>query len=174
MVTMRRSLRTGKSRGFTLIEMMVVMAVFALMLSLAAPSFSQMIKAQRVRTFSSDLFNDILFARSEAIKRNAPVVVTPKDTASAKDWAKGWDIKTDTLVGGVMTTITLKSREVQSGGVTAAGAGVNVLTFGAAGRLVGVNTTQAITVQHADLPATDQRCVAIDFSGRSSTKAGAC
>lgn len=174
MVTMKIQLHIANRRGFTLIEMMVTVAILAVMLALAAPSFSKMIKAQRVRTIGSDLYNDIVFARSEAIKRNAIVLVRPKDTATAKDWAKGWDVNTDTLVGGVLTTITLKSRAEETGGVTAVAAGVSSLSFGAAGRLTGVATAQKITIQHADISAADQRCVAVDFSGRSSVTAGVC
>lgn len=160
---------TAKGRGFTLIELMITVAMLAILLSLAAPSFSNLLKTQQVRTVATDFYSDLVFARSEAIKRNAMVMITPKDTAAGKDWAKGWDVTT--VVGAA--TATLKSRSAEAAGVTALGVNT-ALSYGAAGRLVGVTTTQSITIAHPDIGALDQRCVTVDFSGRATVKSGVC
>lgn len=56
------------SRGLTIIELMVVVAIVAVILSLAAPSFKRTIETQRVRGVHAQAITDIQFARSEAIR----------------------------------------------------------------------------------------------------------
>lgn len=57
-------------RGFTLIELMIVLAVLAVILTLAAPSFYNFIMLQRLKSVSAQLTTDVQFARSEAAARN--------------------------------------------------------------------------------------------------------
>lgn len=66
--------RTG--HGFTLVELMVVVALAAVVLTLAAPSFSSFFAKKRVEGVLSELVTDLQYARSEAVARNAPVRVT--------------------------------------------------------------------------------------------------
>ncbi len=62
-------------RGFTLIELMIVVAVVAVILTLAAPSFRDLILMQRLRGINAQLVTDLSFARSEAISRGTFVQV---------------------------------------------------------------------------------------------------
>jgi type IV fimbrial biogenesis protein FimT len=64
-----------RHRGFTLIELMIVIALVAVIAALAAPSFGDMIKMQRLRGISSQLATDLSFARSEAVSRGSYVQV---------------------------------------------------------------------------------------------------
>ncbi len=57
------------SRGFTLVELMIVVAIAALLLLLAAPSFQDMILMQRLRGINAQLVTDLQFARTEAVAR---------------------------------------------------------------------------------------------------------
>lgn len=61
------------ARAFTLIELMVVIAIVAVVLSLAAPSFQKMIEMQRLRGVQDQLVTDLQFARSEAARSGIPV-----------------------------------------------------------------------------------------------------
>ena len=62
-------------RGLTIIELMVVVAVVAVLITLAAPSMRAMIAAQRVKSINAELVTDLQFARSEAARRNRNVFV---------------------------------------------------------------------------------------------------
>ena len=57
------------SPGFTLIELMVVVAIAGVLLLLVAPSFQDMIVMQRLRGVNAQLITDMQFARSEAVSR---------------------------------------------------------------------------------------------------------
>jgi type IV fimbrial biogenesis protein FimT len=81
-----------KHRGFTLIELMVVLAIIAIMLMLAAPSFQRTITQQKISTVASDLLASIMQARGEAIKNNQQTMITPLDSTN---WSKGWRIFVD-------------------------------------------------------------------------------
>jgi prepilin-type N-terminal cleavage/methylation domain-containing protein len=64
-----------RNRGFTLAELLIVVAVVAIVLTLAAPSFSDFILVQRLKGTSSELITDFQYARSEAVSRGRPVFV---------------------------------------------------------------------------------------------------
>ena len=56
-------------RGFTLVELLIVVAVVAIILVVAAPSFRDMILMQRLRSITAQLVTDLQFARNEAVSR---------------------------------------------------------------------------------------------------------
>jgi len=66
---------TLRTRGFTLIELMVVIAVVGVILTLAAPSFSSLILMQRLKGINAQVVTDLQYARSEAVARGVPVYV---------------------------------------------------------------------------------------------------
>lgn len=66
-------INTMKMRGFSLIEAMVVVAILAIMASMAAPSMQQMLANSRVQTAAEGLLTGLQLARTEAIRRNSNV-----------------------------------------------------------------------------------------------------
>ncbi|MEZ5499272.1 MAG: GspH/FimT family pseudopilin [Steroidobacteraceae bacterium] len=67
--------RTRTARGFTLLELMVVLAIAAVVLGLGAPSFGEFRRNARLTAAANDLLTGIQQARSEAIKRQRPVAL---------------------------------------------------------------------------------------------------
>jgi type IV fimbrial biogenesis protein FimT len=61
----------GSGAGFTLVELVITVAVASVLLAMAVPSFNQMIISSRLTAQSNDMLAAINLARSEAIKRNA-------------------------------------------------------------------------------------------------------
>jgi type IV fimbrial biogenesis protein FimT len=66
----RRPLSGQRQAGITLIELMVVVAVGVILITLAAPRFTEMIQLQRLRGVATQMTTDLQYARSEAAARN--------------------------------------------------------------------------------------------------------
>jgi type IV fimbrial biogenesis protein FimT len=88
-------------RGFTLIELMITLAVMAILITAALPSFNEFIKNNRLTTQANDFIATMNLARSEAIKRGANINIS--STSGDGNWGGGWSI-TDT--GGNIIRIT--------------------------------------------------------------------
>ena len=76
------------SVGFTLIEAMVVISIMAILAGTSVSSFVWLNQSTQIRGATFDLIADLDFARSEAVKRNADIVVAPRNG----DWVNGWTI----------------------------------------------------------------------------------
>ncbi|QBC44409.1 GspH/FimT family pseudopilin [Iodobacter fluviatilis] len=60
-------------RGFTLIEIMITLAIFGILLSLAGPPFQAWVRGTQLRTYAESFQSAVQLARAEAIKRNGYV-----------------------------------------------------------------------------------------------------
>jgi len=145
--------------GFTTVEMMVVVLIVAILSMLAVPSMRDMIRNQRIKTASFDVFAGLVLARSEALKRNSSVTLAP----NGGDWTNGW-VATDAL-----TNVVARQDPFAAGSVAVAGPGS--ITFNASGRLAAGGD---LTISAPDLPTTSYRCIKIDLSGRPFSKQGVC
>jgi type IV fimbrial biogenesis protein FimT len=86
--------------GFTLIEVMVSLAVLGILAALAAPSFSDAIKKYRVKAIKDDLIASMQMARTEAIRRGKAVglireIAAADCTVNGASWNCGWRIVID-------------------------------------------------------------------------------
>lgn len=81
--------------GFSLVELMVAVAITAIVLALAAPSFSDVVSKNRISSVVQDFFATISYARSEAIKRGSTVCICKSSNGTScgvgtTTWADGW------------------------------------------------------------------------------------
>ena len=85
-----------KQTGFTMIELMITIAIAAILLAIAVPSFRTMIQNNRITTHSNNFLSSLVVARSEAIKRNNQVRITAVTPVAANEWGNGgWRIWVD-------------------------------------------------------------------------------
>lgn len=104
-MVMKRN-RTSAVRGFTLVELMITIAIAAILLVVAIPDFTTTIRRNRASTQTNALVAAIGLARSEAIKRGIPVSVCASANQAAcsgnNNWATGWIVFTDSNQDGVI------------------------------------------------------------------------
>lgn len=123
--------RRAAARGVTLIELMVVVAITAILAAVAVPQFTQFIGSRAIDAQVSALASSMRLARSEALKRNIPVTLCPSAApevanptcAGGQEWSTGWLVFTDLGVSGQIdgndTIIRVQSGFPGSGGMTA-------------------------------------------------------
>lgn len=161
-----RSVGPAGSDGFTLIELLVTIALVAILLALAAPSFSDAALSSKLAANANRLAASANLARSEAIKRNAPITlcisVNGSTCATTGRWEQGWIVLNGSTV--------LHQEQAASAGlkITESLGGVISLSFQA----TGVGSTQAnFTVCRATPSVGSQeRVVSIRATGRTSVK----
>ena len=94
-------------RGFTLLEIIITLAVAGILLSVAAPSFSELSSDTRQSTNANRFTSAMRYARSESTKRAAPISVCARktDTTCGSTWANGWIIYVDREDTGTLLTL---------------------------------------------------------------------
>jgi type IV fimbrial biogenesis protein FimT len=142
-----------RARGFTMTELVVTVAIAAILTTVAVPSFNGIIASQRARVFASDLYATLAKARSEAVTLNGNVTLQ----ANAGGWQSGWQILDpngnvlDNHAAAVAVTLTNPPGPViyrPSGR----------LAVGAAAPAFLITTTSGSMVYN--------QCVSVDLSGR--------
>lgn len=112
-----------KVKGFTLIELMIAIVVLAILIAIAAPSFTKQIQRNQMRSAMADFITAVAYARSQAVTRAASVHVRSKNTTS---WDSGWCATTDSSKCDSADASFL--REFESGGsITVTGDGTTQL-----------------------------------------------
>ena len=89
------------TQAFTLIELVMTMAIAGILVTIAIPSFNSIITSSRLTSYANDLVGALNLARSEAVRRGISVTVRKVDNNSytkigaGVNWEKGWDVFTD-------------------------------------------------------------------------------
>lgn len=154
--------RSAWQRGFTLIELMVTIAVMAVLLGIAIPSFTDVTLGSKLRSQANDLVAGATLARSEAIKRNQTVTFCASANGAtcvaSGGWQQGWIVRSS---GG---TVIMAHPAVASGFLITGS--VHSITF----QPTGVGATQtALTVCRATPSmGSQERVVTISLTGRTS------
>ena len=119
-------------KGFTLIELIMTIAILAILLVVAIPSFKALIINNRITTQANEFVSDVTYARAEAVRRNTRVTVCKSadgaicDADAATDWSEGWIVFNDPAIYGVVNPpgeIVLRVRGALTTGATLVNSG---------------------------------------------------
>lgn len=141
-------------------ELLLTLAIAAILATLAAPSFREFIADQRVRSASFDVMSMLTMARSEAIKRNSSVILSGIGSGTLQITAGGVVIQQREAL--LNLTLTCKSGGTQ---VTCAD-----VIYSGNGRLQAVSPA----IEISSPASTQMSCIRVDLSGRPTSKQGAC
>ncbi|NZA26299.1 GspH/FimT family pseudopilin [Luteimonas sp. SJ-92] len=173
-----------RQRGFTLVELMVTVAIVAILLAVGLPSFQGSMRSNRVATATNELVAALSLARSEALRSpgGAFVCTTEDGVDCGGGWADGWMVVLDydgnELPGGandrVMRYVAgndkLEIVADSAGGATYE----NMIRFDSRGRTV--DHAVELELQPADCPSGHELVRTIDITptGQVKTRKSAC
>lgn len=157
---MRRAF-AGITGGFSLVELLIVVAIAAVLAGLALPNYQFMLVNMEIRGISFDLVTQMMFARSEALKRNSTVQIDPV----GGDWNKGWQIKFG-------SDVLREQPPVKRVDVAVSPASTTSIRFSQTGRVS--NGALAIQISDAAGKSPEISCVSVGLTGIASSRKGAC
>lgn len=106
-----------KNHGFTLLELIITIALAAILLGLAVPNMRDFIQNNRMTGQTNEFVTALNIARSEALKRNHPVSICPVNEAgtgcTGNDWSVGWLVYVDDQPAESETTAVEPNGEVR-------------------------------------------------------------
>lgn len=168
-----------KQRGMTLVELLVTIAIVAILASLAAPSFVQMVANNAIAGQLNSFYVDARFARSEAVKRGADVGMCPSDNpldaepvckTSDSDWKSGWIVFVDSNSNGSRSNVAangeiiLRRQEAYTNSQSIVGtSAVSSIRYNGDGRVAG---GAANLVFSAIGDVVDSRKICISMTGK--------
>lgn len=180
-----RGLQAFSQRGITLIELMVTIAVMAILLGIAVPSFNDALLGSKLGSHANNLVATINMARSEAIKRNVPVTLCASadgaSCATSGGWEQGWVVRcrtSDNLTcnaGGANWIVLHRQQAASSGLKITETSSILTMTFAPTG--VGATPVTLTVCRAAPSAGSQERVVRVSGTGRahvSKTTAGVC
>jgi prepilin-type N-terminal cleavage/methylation domain-containing protein len=176
--------------GVTLVELMVTVAILAVLAAIAGPSIDQMARWAKLDADTERFQSALALARSEAVKRNTTVSIVP----APGGYAHGWQIITDSATNEPdcvlsiqqgeqllrvqdslsATTAFVTSRTIDDGDSldcdilpTPPSACISFGARGTAVRTDGTPLTQVMCLRDASNPSTTYRAIALNRTGQS-------
>lgn len=158
----------NKQRGFTILELMVVIAVAGILAAFALPNFDIMMKNNCLVTKTNTLISSLQFTRSEAVKRNSPVSMTAFNAGDAtNEWGSGWNIVDNA------TTNTIRVVQVECAATTADDTSTpnkTTITYAGDGFIQNAGTIQLCD----DRTGETGRLISVSVTGRPGVADVAC
>ena len=169
----------SKQSGFTLIELMVTLALIAIVLMIGVPSFRSMVTNNRVVAQANELATSIQYARSEAIKRTTSVSICSSTNQTACDggnaWATGWLVFTDANSNGALdggdTILRVFDGSSTTNTLTTT---VSSIVFQSTGLRPTGAANVTLTATSPSCTGNNKRIITVGATGRSSMQQAAC
>lgn len=171
-------------RGFSLIELLMTVAILGVLAGLAAPSFVSLIRSNRLTSAANDMLGAVGLARSEALKRGQRVVLCKSTDSStcnnSASWGDGWIVFLDADNDSIRTVASEALLRVgqSNDGVTSSVTGATVANYisftsrGAARTTAGAVQSGTITLC---ISGQKERQLDLVGSGRASiVQGGVC
>lgn len=157
-----------RQSGFTILELMITLAVAAIVLSLGVPGFKSFMQNNRAATHTNDLITALNLSRSEATRRGTPIIVCSSTDGTrcsgSTDWSTGWVVRSS---GGTL----LRSWPERSGGAGVITGNVSQLQFQGRGS---VTANALLQVRLPDCSGEQGRDVTVNIAGRIATNRVGC
>lgn len=167
----------NRDRGFTIIELLTAVTIGGVLLAVAMPSYTNMVRNNCMTTTANSLVGSLQLARSEAIKRHKSVTVTAANGGdNANEWGTGWTVWQDADADGTMdageeirvTSLTCQQPANGENNQTAdETADRTSFTYAATGF---VDNSGDIQICHAKTTAERGREITIGKTGRAATE----
>jgi type IV fimbrial biogenesis protein FimT len=160
-----------RSAGFTMIELMMTIAIATVVMTLAIPSFRYITNANRIASEINGLLGDMQFARAEAIKEGQGVTVCVSAdgatcAANNTDWENGWIV-----VSSITSVGVLRVQSRFSSSDTFQSLTLSTVTFNREGYAAGIaNGGSLITLHDSTSTSAWTRCLSLSFTGQMTTE----
>lgn len=168
MVIAMRKIR--KDRGFTLLELIMVVALMGIVMAYAIPGMQSLLANQRIKSAAFNLITTTMFARGEAVKRGIPIYIK---APSSNDLTGGWCVMVSSGATCSVTAPGVETMRIQQplDGVTYTfKTTAGVISFNRSGRLSNNVSVDIVDNTQSAL----KRCITIDVGGTARSTVGAC
>lgn len=91
-------------RGFTILELMITIVIAAILLTIAVPSFTNLLRRNQITTYANEFATTVNLARAEAIKRGTNISIISN---AGLDWSQGWNLNVDSTAELLRTSPAL-------------------------------------------------------------------
>lgn len=170
----------ANKRGYTLIELMITVALIAIVLTLAVPEFRTLLQNNRSITTASNLKASMQHARSEALKRGTFVSLCPQArnfTACGSDWTQGWIVFTNpdentSFSGSEVLIRTYPATDTSMN--FSFNQSSTLITFRPNGMAATVSSGQQITVDATGCVGPARRVISVSATGRVDISEADC
>ena len=163
--------------GYTMMELVVTMAIVAILVSLAGPSFTSVTNSNRIAGEVNGLLGDLQYARAEAVKEGLPVTVCASTNGTAcsggNTWQGGWIVFADANGNAAVDAgeaILRVQQAFRSTDTFVASNAVAAITFNREGFANGFGAGSLFSLHDATTNVNWTRCLSINVIGLMVTQ----